>query len=171
MIQVDEKQLLEDLVAKGPEFGLSEAESRQFAKWFYPEIKIISQTQDELHLAITPTKESTLAALFMGADTNYKLHCGKRGITQSSVLISVCCVAVCRFAGGVLKGIAPDVTFENPLLLGNTAYIQASRELSNNQEYRTTATRLLGKNWAGQPLFDERIITTRTPRRPPNLST
>ena len=164
MIQVDEKKLLADLVAKGPEFGLSQTESRQFAKWFYPEIKIINHTQDELQLAITPTKESTFAALFMGADTNFKFHCGKRGITQSSVLISVCCVAVCRFTGGILKGIAPDVTFVNPLPLGNPAYITASKIISNQTTNRTIATRLLGKNWVGQPLFDERIITTRTSR-------
>jgi len=162
MIHIDEASLKAKYIAEGVRLRLSPLESAEFVNKLWPDITIGEERNGTVAFSVTPTAFGNLASCCIGADTNYRFHTGKRAVNQSSILINLCCAVICRFSGGILTSIAPDVTFENMLGIGETALLFASKKEWGPKE-RTTHLR--GETSQGATLFTPRVITTRITNR------
>lgn len=165
MIEINEDALKEEYIQEGVDLGLSRSKATEFVDMLWPEIEIGEELNGVVKFRITPTLFANLASCCIGADTNYRFHTGRRAINQSSVLISICCAVICRYAGGILEGISPDVTFEEALRVGETAVLFASKHNWEHEDPRVRTTYLRGETTSGKALFTTRIITTKLSRK------
>ena len=165
MMRIDEAALQDRYVQEGTRLGLTEDESRDFIKKLWPKIEIGEELNGVIEFHITPTAFANFASCCIGADANYRFHTGRRAINQSSVLINICCAVICRFAGGILERISPDVTFETALKVGEVAILYASVNNWENEDSRVRITNLRGETESGQVLLTNRIIRTKLSRR------